>query len=385
MKKIAILGYGTVGSGVAEVIDTNRTQIEALLGEPIEIKYILDLRDFPGDRYESAVVKDFSVIVNDPEVYLVAETMGGSHPAYDFSLSALKAGKSVVTSNKEVVAKFGKQLLAAAKEHGVRYLFEASVGGGIPIIRPMIDSLAGNRICSVTGILNGTTNYILGEMANGKDFASALSEAQQKGFAEKDPTADVDGVDAKRKICILAAIAFGKIYSEEDVNSVGIREIDLTDTEILRGIGAKIKLIGWVRREENGLSMGVAPCVAPSGHPLYSVDGVYNGILVRANALGDVMFYGSGAGKLPTASAVVSDIMEVFANPEKPQALQFLPGQKNDLCDPDAIPGNYYLRTQLTTDSLDCKEIAPGAYIVHGVSRARLVSAFPDAVIYQVL
>lgn len=386
MKKIAVLGFGIVGGGVAEVIDTNRAEIEAALGEQIEIKYVLDLRDFPESKYANAVVKDFNVILNDPEIVLVAEAMGGSHPAYDFSLAALKAGKHVVTSNKEVVANFGAELLDVAAANGVRYLFEASVGGGIPIIRPMTDSLAGNKICSVAGILNGTTNYILTEMsANGKTFETALKEAQEKGYAEKDPTADVEGIDAKRKICILAALSFGKMYAEEDVQNTGISAIDLRDVEILSKIGAKIKLIGKAEKTEQGIAISVAPRVTLAEHPLCSVESVYNGILVHGNVLGDVMFYGSGAGKLPTASAVVSDIMDILTHPEATQKLSFAVGNADELADTALIPGSYYVRCDGEITDRDVIIIEDGAYIINEISEKELVSAYPGAVYYEIL
>ncbi|MBQ8696702.1 MAG: homoserine dehydrogenase [Clostridia bacterium] len=386
MKKIAILGYGVVGGGVAEVIDTNRAEIEAAIGEEIEIKYILDLRDFPGNKYESALTKDFNDILGDPEVVLVAEAMGGSHPAYDFSLAALKAGKNVVTSNKEVVANFGAELLNTAKENGVRYLFEASVGGGIPIIRPLIESLAGNRICSVAGILNGTTNYILTEMSeNGKTFEIALKEAQEKGYAEKDPTADVDGIDAKRKICILSAISFGKMYGEDVVKNEGIRNIELTDVKILAGIGAKIKLVGKAVKTEQGIAIDVAPRVVRYNNPLRSVDGVFNGILVNGNALGDVMFYGSGAGKLPTASAVVSDIMDILTHPGAVEKLSFEEGSGEDLVDTDALPLSYYVRTEAKPQSYEYECVGDKAIIIKNISKNDVKANFAGSVFLEVM
>ena len=304
MKKIAVLGYGTVGGGVADVIDTNRAEIESRIGDGIEISYILDLRSFEGDRYADRVTSDFDKILSDREVETIVETMGGSHPAYDFSVAAIKAGKNVVTSNKEVVANFGAELISLAAAHGVRYLFEASVGGGIPIIRPMIESLAGNRICSVTGILNGTTNYILTEMADaGKSFDDALREAQEKGYAEKDPTADIEGIDSKRKICILAALAFGRMLPENAVKNTGIGKITPEDVRAAAKAGAKIKLLGHAEKSNRGIFASVEPYVINAHSPLGAVDGVYNGIIVSGNALGDVMFYGSGAGKLPECRA----------------------------------------------------------------------------------
>lgn len=313
MKKIAILGFGVVGGGVAEVLTQNKLSIEKKLGESIEIKYILDLRDFPDSPFADKIVHDFNIILNDPEVCLVAEMMGGSHPAYDFSKACIKAGKSVVTSNKEVVARFGTELLALAAQNGVRYLFEASVGGGIPIIRPMLNDLVSNKITSVDGILNGTTNYILTQMSEfGADFADALKDAQAKGYAEANPSADVDGLDAARKIVILAAIAFGKCISPEDILVEGITSITTEDFEIARSLGYTIKLIGHTEMIGDKTLAMVSPRFIPLSNPLAHISDVYNGILVGANMLDKVLFYGKGAGKLPTASAVVADIIDII-------------------------------------------------------------------------
>lgn len=373
MKKIAILGFGTIGSGVADVIEINRESIENQIGDKIEISHILDLRKFPDSPYSNIVTDDYNEILNDESVDIVVEAMGGSHPAYDFSLSAIRAGKHVVSSNKEVVANFGRELLQAAKECGVRYLFEASVGGGIPIIRPLNDSLAGNKICSVRGILNGTTNYILTEMSqNGKTFDEALKEAQDKGYAERNPEADVEGIDAKRKILILAALSFGKIYSEADVKNVGITQVETEDVSILSSIGAKIKLVGFAENAGDKKVIGVEPCVALRDNPLCSVDGVFNGILVSGNALGDIMFYGSGAGKLPTASAVVADIMDIFLNPDKKENISFAEGDREDIDDGYSIKTDYYVRCESISDTLICDKIADKAYIVHDISRREL-------------
>ena len=257
------------------------------------------------------------MILNDPEVTVVAEMMGGSHPAYDFSLACLKAGKNVVTSNKEVVSTFGVELCRVAAENGVRYLFEASVGGGIPVIRPMINDLASNKINKICGILNGTTNYILTKMRdNGESFADALSAAQKLGYAEANPSADVDGIDAARKIVILAALASGKLINPKTISTEGITAISLTDTKLAEELGCSIKLIGQAHVKEGGLTALVSPCFVPKSNPLSRIDDVFNGILINANMVGDVMFYGPGAGKLPTASAVVADIIDIIANRE---------------------------------------------------------------------
>ena len=326
MTNIAILGFGVVGSGVAEVITENLEIINKRINGELNIKYILDLRDFPDSKFGNLVIHDFDTILNDPEVSLVAEMMGGSHPAYDFSLAALKAGKSVVTSNKEVVAKFGTELLATARENNVRYLFEASVGGGIPIIRPMVNDLAANDIESVSGILNGTTNYILTQMdKNGTDFALALKDAQAKGYAEANPTADVEGIDAARKIVILASLAFGKLINPELIYAEGISKITVSDVDIAKELGYSIKLIGHCEKIGEKILAMVSPRLIPASNPLHSVDDVFNGIFVEGNMLGSSMFYGRGAGKLPTASAVVADIIDIAKSP------------KNDPCFPTLI------------------------------------------------
>ena len=316
MIKIAILGFGVVGSGTAEVLTENKALIESRLGCEYEIRYILDLRDFPDSPFGDRIVHDFNVILNDPEVTVVAEMMGGSHPAYDFTKACLEAGKNVVTSNKEVVSTFGVELCAIAHAHGVRYLFEASVGGGIPVIRPMINDLSSNRIRKISGILNGTTNYILTSMRDqGASFGDALSEAQKLGYAEANPSADVDGIDAARKIVILAALASGKLADPKTIPTEGITRITLTDTKIAEAFGCSIKLIGHAKVAEDGkLTAFVSPRMVPAANPLSGIDGVFNGILVDANMVGEVMFYGPGAGKLPTASAVVADIIDIIAN-----------------------------------------------------------------------
>ncbi|MCI8590624.1 MAG: homoserine dehydrogenase [Clostridiales bacterium] len=385
MKKIAILGFGIVGGGIAEVLDQNKDQIEYQLGEKVEIGYILDKLDFKGTKYESIVVKDIQTILDDPEVVLVAETMGGLHPAYEFSLAALQAGKSVVTSNKAVVAKYGSILLQTAKENNVRYLFEASVGGGIPIIRPLCDSLAGNKICSITGILNGTTNFILNEMENkGASFEAALASAQEKGYAEKDPTDDIEGYDAKRKICILAALAFGKMFPEEAVACEGITNLDLCDVNILSEIGAKIKLIGHAKQVDDHIIMYVRPCVCLMDNPLASVSGVYNGIMVEGNVLGKVMFYGKGAGRLPTASAVVSDILNILMSPCKVDSIKFEEGAVKELCQDRSGKHTFYIRMEQEPVGYSYRALS-GAYLVDQISRNEIEEKWQPDAYYQVL
>jgi homoserine dehydrogenase len=319
MANIAILGFGVVGSGVAEVLTQNKNIIENKLGEEVNIKYILDLREFPDSPFSHLVIHDFNTILNDPEVNIVAEMMGGSHPAYDFSKAALLAGKSVVTSNKEVVANFGTELLSIAKEKGVAYLFEASVGGGIPIIRPICNDLSSNNIREISGILNGTTNYILTKMTKeGVDFATVLKDAQDKGYAERNPAADVEGLDAARKIVILAALAFGKAISPNNIHVEGITSITTEDVELAGKLGYSVKLIGHSKLEGDKILAMVSPRLIPASNPLSGINDVFNGILLNGDMVGNVMFYGPGAGKLPTASAVVADIVDVIAKRDVP-------------------------------------------------------------------
>lgn len=311
MINIAVLGYGTVGSGVVEVINKNSESIAKRAGQKINIKYVLDLREFPGDPVMNVLVHNFDTILNDDEVKIVAEVMGGVEPAYSFVKQALLRGKSVCTSNKELVAKHGAELLQIAKEKKVNFLFEASVGGGIPIIRPLNQSLTADEIEEITGILNGTTNYILSKMEeNGADFDSVLKEAQSKGYAERNPEADVEGYDACRKIAILSSLAFGMQVDFEDIYTEGITRISEADIAYAKAMGAKIKLFASSRKVQDKVYAMVCPVMIKSNHPLYSVNDVFNGIFVKGNVLGDVMFYGSGAGKLPTASAVVADIVD---------------------------------------------------------------------------
>lgn len=311
MINIAVLGYGTVGSGVVEVIDLNGDSISKRCGQEINVKYVLDLRDFPGEKIQEKIVHDYNIIKNDPEVSIIVEVMGGVEPAFTFVKEAILNGKSVCTSNKELVAKHGAYLLKIAKENKVNFLFEASVGGGIPIIRPLNQSLTADEIEEITGILNGTTNYILSKMSNeGLDFATALKEAQDKGYAERNPEADVEGYDACRKIAILSSLAFGMQVDFEDIYTEGISNISDIDIKYAKALGASIKLLGTSKKDGDHVYAMVAPMLIKPDHPLYSVNDVFNGIFVRGNVIGDVMFYGSGAGKLPTASAVVADVVD---------------------------------------------------------------------------
>ena len=312
MVKVAVMGYGVVGSGVVEVFYKNHESIQKKAGIKMEIAHILDLRDFPGDPYEALVTKDFNDIITDDEVKIVVETMGGVHPAYEFVKECLIKGKSVATSNKELVATKGDELLQIAKDNNVNFLFEASVGGGIPIIRPITQCLAANEICEIYGILNGTTNYILTSMIReGVSFEDALKKAQELGYAEKDPTADIEGHDACRKICILSALSFGKHVYPEQVYTEGITKISLSDVAFCESAGMVIKLIGKTARiSEDKVFTTVYPAVLSSHSQLATVDDVYNAVMVRGDAIGDVVFYGRGAGKLPTASAVVADVID---------------------------------------------------------------------------
>lgn len=312
MINVAVLGYGTVGSGVVEVINTNHESINKRAGQEINVKYVLDLRDFPGDPVEKILVHDYEQIVNDPEVDIVVEVMGGVEPAYTFVKKALLAGKNVCTSNKALVADKGRELMEIAREKSINFLFEASCGGGIPIIRVINSSLTGDEIDEVTGILNGTTNYMLYKMSTeGCEFDTVLTEAQQKGYAEADPTADVEGYDACRKIAILSSLAYSEYFDYKDIYTEGITKITPEDMEYAAKLGRTIKLLGTSRRNADGTCYAmVAPFLIGRDSPLYSVNDVFNAVFVHGNMLGDAMFYGSGAGKLPTASAVVGDIVD---------------------------------------------------------------------------
>lgn len=313
MAKIAVLGHGVVGSGVVEVIHTNKENIKKRAGQDIEVKKILDLREFPELSYSDKFTKNFDDIINDDEITVVVEVLGGVNPAYEFAKASLEKGKSVVTSNKELVAAKGAELLKIAKENHVNFFFEASVGGGIPIIRPMHQCLAANEINEIAGILNGTTNFILTKMIKDQmDFDTALKLAQDLGYAERNPSADVDGHDACRKICILSSLAFGKQVNPDNVKIEGITKITLEDVEYAENSNSVIKLIGRAKRKQNGkIECMVSPAFVSKNSQLASIDDVFNGVLVRGNATGDVVFYGKGAGKLPTASAVVADVIDV--------------------------------------------------------------------------
>ena len=312
MVNIAVMGYGTVGSGVVEVVNTNGARINQRIGDELNIKYVLDLRDFPEDPVQEKIVHDFETIINDDEIKIVVEVMGGIEPAYTFVKRCLQAGKSVATSNKALVAKHGAELLSIAEENNINFLFEASVGGGIPIIRPLNSSLTADEIEEITGILNGTTNYMLTKMFyEGADYDTVLKEAQANGYAERNPEADVEGYDACRKIAILSSLISGQQVDFADIYCEGITEITVEDMKYAKAMGTAIKLLASSKRYAgNRLHAIVAPCMLYPEHPLYNVNGVFNSIFVHGNVLGDAMFYGSGAGKLPTASAVVADVVD---------------------------------------------------------------------------
>lgn len=355
--KIAIMGYGVVGSGVGEIISTSQESLKKRCGEDIEIASILDLRDFPDSRFK-CFTKDFNDILNNDEIGLVVEVMGGTKPAYEFTKQLLLHGKHVVTSNKELVAKHGTELLKIAKDNNLNYLFEASVGGGIPIIRPLYSSLVSNELTDIIGILNGTTNYILTQMIKeGKSFETALAGAQENGYAEKDPTADVEGFDTCRKIAILTSLAFGKFVNSEDIQTEGITNITLEDVEYASEFGGVIKLVGMSERAENGAYARVCPVILKKDHPLAGIDDVFNGILVKGDALGDVMFYGRGAGSLPTASAVVSDVVDIIKHKHTHIVLGWTEGEPGYLLDADDQAFRMYVRISGSSDSAAfCRE-----------------------------
>lgn len=315
MIQAAIMGFGTIGSGVAEVIDINHEGILRATGQDLHVRYILDLRNFPGSKYEDRIVHDLNKIVNDPEIRIVVETMGGVHPAYDFSKACLEAGKHVVTSNKAVVEACGTELQQIAREHNVSYLFEASVGGGIPLLRPITQSLKGEQILEIAGILNGTTNFILTKMdREGQTFEEALRTAQELGYAEKNPEADVMGHDTCRKIVILSMLATGREAKYEDAHCEGITAITPEDFLYARKMHRNIKLVGVSRMAEKRAGIFVCPMMVPESSPLFPVSDVYNAVMVSGRTVGRIMFYGAGAGKLPTANAVVSDMVWILGN-----------------------------------------------------------------------
>jgi homoserine dehydrogenase len=367
MAKFAIMGYGTLGSGLAHVAHVNHDSIMEKVGEEIAVKYILDIRDFENNPYQDLMIKDFSIIENDPEVEVVVETIGGSKVALEFTRRALLAGKHVVTANKELVATYGKELLAIAKEKNVNYLFEASVGGAIPLLRPLYQCLAGNQIEEIVGILNGTTNYILTRMVKGGvSFEVALKEAQSKGYAEADPTADVEGIDAGRKICILSNLAWGKEVAPAKTPMEGISKIDLKDVDIAAAAGYKVKLLGHALKLDDGkVAAYVAPHLVHESSPIAGVDDVFNAVLIRGNAVDEVMFFGRGAGK-PTASALIGDVIDAVAHREKRRDLGW--SESADLANSAELAMKWYLRGEFSAADAkaacgDVEEVAEGAVI----------------------
>jgi homoserine dehydrogenase len=348
MVSVAIMGHGVVGSGVAEILTTHKKKLFASLGEEIYIKKILDLREFPDSPLADRFTKDFEDIINDIEIRVVVEVMGGLNPAYDFVKRCLKSGKSVVTSNKELVAAHGAELLAIAKEENVNFLFEASVGGGIPIIRPMSQCLVANNVDEIAGILNGTTNFILTKMiADGMQFDDALKLAQDLGFAERNPAADIEGHDACRKICILASLAYGKHVYPDSVHTEGITKITLEDVKFAEAFGCVIKLIGKVKRLDDGkIDIIVAPMLVPNESQLANIDYEFNGIMVRGDCTGDVVFYGKGAGKLPTASAVVADVVDCCKHLKTRKYLYWTDGDGKNILPTEQSVSSMYVRAR---------------------------------------
>lgn len=350
--KAAILGYGTIGSGVYEIITNKRDVLTKNAGEEIEVKYVLDLREFPGDPVEAVLIHDMNTILNDPEVELVIETMGGTGAAYQFVKAALLAGKNACTSNKALVAKYGNELFSIANEKSVNFQFEASVGGGIPIIRPLYSCITAGEVSEITGILNGTTNFMLSKMAlEGREYGDVLKEAQALGFAERDPSADVEGHDACRKISILASIAFDKFLDFETVPTRGITDITKKDMDYAKDLGYSIKLLGSCKKVGEDLYASVTPTLVPEGHPLYSVNGVYNAIFVNSDVTDELMFYGSGAGKLPTASAVVADVVEITKNKGN-VVYKGWDESPLKLSDPSSLKSKYFVRFETADKSV---------------------------------
>lgn len=345
MIKVAVMGFGTIGSGVVEVLSINKDSIAKRVGDTIEVKYVLDLRDFEGHPIQEKIVHDYQTIVEDKEVSIVVEAMGGVEPAYTFVKAMLEAGKHVTTSNKALVAEKGAELLEIAKAHNVNFQFEASVGGGIPIIRSLKSCLSADVVEEITGIINGTTNYMMTEMAEkGADFDDVLKDAQAKGYAEKDPTADIEGYDAGRKIAILTSLVAGQQIDFEDIHTEGISHITSTDIKYAKALGRSIKLLATSKKVGDGYAAMVAPFLLPAEHPLYSVNGVFNAVFVKGNVLGDAMFYGSGAGMLPTASAVVADIVEMAKHMDKHIAIEWR-AEKLELVDYKDFEHRFFVRT----------------------------------------
>lgn len=370
MAKFAIMGFGTVGRGVADVLSMNKATIADKLGEPLDLKYILVRRDLSDETYSELAVKEFALLENDPELELVVETIGGTAAALEYTRRLLRAGKHVVTANKELVAVHGRELLTLAREKKVNYLFEASVGGGIPILRPLMRCLAGNEVQEIAGVLNGTSNYILTRMVKGNiTFDAALKEAQALGYAEADPTADVEGIDTCRKLCILSDLAWGSEVKPEQIFVQGISDLDLKDSIVAGGGGYRIKLLGRAVKLPDGRQAAVvSPHLIPADSPLSQVDDVFNAVMIRSNAAGDVMFYGRGAGAHPTASAIMGDMID---------ALQHRKGERTPSWDKDtaladaetALSSDWYLRCE-TANLLQGEVIGSESVIVGPLCRS---------------
>ncbi len=384
--KIAVLGYGVVGSGVVELIFKNAASIEKNADEKIEIKYILDIRDFPDHPHADLFTKDFEKIVQDPEIGVVVEVIGGLSPAYSFVKRSLKAGKSVVTSNKELVATYGADLLQTAREYNTNFMFEASVGGGIPIIRPITQCFAANNIDRIYGILNGTTNYILSKMiTDGDDFDTALAKAQKNGYAEANPAADIDGVDACRKIAILGSLAFGRHIDPNAIQTEGIRGFELKDVLYAKKAGYTVKLLGVVSRREGGRVYAlVAPFLLPLNSKLAACDGVFNEIYVEGDAVGETMFYGRGAGKLPTASAVVADVIDCVVHKDFRKDIFWEAAEQETVVDFKKEESTFYVRfsgecaAQKVSDAFSVAQI-----IEDGDEFSAILSKMPEDVFYN--
>ncbi len=368
MKKIAIIGFGVVGSGVYEIIRENKDILTKKAGEEIDVKKILDIRDFSDHKEAHLFTKDFNDLVNDDEISIIVETMGGIKFAYEYTKAALSSGKSVVTSNKELVAAHGDEFFRIAKENNVRYLYEASVGGGIPIIRPIANDVSANDVVSVSGILNGTTNYILTKMFRENDsFENALKTAQELGYAEKDPTADVDGIDACRKISILMSLVTGKKFDSSNVNTIGIRNITAEDVQYAAAIGCTIKLIGRGFKKDGKANASVEPMLIPKSCPLSVIEDVFNGVMVKGNMVDELMFYGRGAGKLPTASAVVGDIVDIVRSNEYNDFFTWEEGDQDAVIPYEDVEARFFVR--ITEDKKDkVKDVFGDVEIIKGVS-----------------
>lgn len=374
MLNIAVLGYGTVGSGVVEVIHTNQASIDKKAGEHINIKYVLDLREFPGDPIENVLTHDIEEILEDDDVKIIVEVMGGVEPAYTYVKRALLSGKSVATSNKELVAKHGAELLEIAKQKDINFLFEASVGGGIPIIRPLNQSLTADEIYEITGILNGTTNFILTKMAEeGRTFEDVLKEAQEKGYAERNPEADVEGYDACRKIAILSSLAFGMQVDYENIHTEGITKITKSDMEYAEKMECSIKLLGTSQKIDQRIFARVSPVMIGKEHALATVNGVFNAIFVKGNVIGDVMFYGKGAGKLPTASAVVADVVDAVKH-QKRNIMSFWSSEKCHMMDLKDVFTRYFVRVAYD----DFEEARKEVEQIFGMVEMIQVEGYPD-------